>query len=191
MMIRVGLIGEDPNDTSSINNLLEKRYNRKVKFYPLAKNIKGHQLDSNKIKNTLRMEFADKKCEFIIYVRDLDAFKSEKKKLQAKLKWFKALDAFANNNGILLLNIWELEALIIGDIETFNKIYNIDYKPKQDPMFIKEPKELLKNITFNLNKKFKESSCPEIFKKLDIDKVEAACSCFKDFIQDFERRLGA
>lgn len=49
-MIKVGLVGEDPNDTLSIKNLLEKRYKAKVQFYQLAKRIKGFQLDNPKIK---------------------------------------------------------------------------------------------------------------------------------------------
>jgi len=66
-MIRVGLVGEDPNDTSSIINLLQQKYKGKAQFYPLAKGIKGHQLDNPKIKKSLPIEFASKKCKFIIY----------------------------------------------------------------------------------------------------------------------------
>ncbi|HEY8929102.1 MAG TPA: DUF4276 family protein [Mucilaginibacter sp.] len=188
-MVRVGLVGEDPNDTSSIKNLIEKRYKKTVRFYPLAKNVKGYHLDSIKIKNVLRTEFADKKCHFVVYIRDLDALKSEKAKLQEKINWFKNLDTVTNNKGVLLLNIWELEALIFGDIATFNSIYKLKYKPKQAPTYIKEPKEVLKKITSGSNKKFNESDCPDLFKKLDIDKIEETCECFKDFIENFEKRL--
>ncbi len=187
-MIKVGLVGEDPNDTLSIKSLLEKRYKGKVQFHQLAKRVQGYQLDNPKIKRSLPIEFENQECKFIIYIRDLDAFKSQKDKLQAKMQWFKDLDAVVNNQGILLLNIWELEALIFGDIDTFNKIYTTKHKVTQDPMLIKEPKEVLKRLTFK-SKQFKESHCPEIFKQLDIDKIEAKCSCFKDFIVEFDEKL--
>ncbi|MDR3695365.1 hypothetical protein [Mucilaginibacter sp.] len=119
----------------------------------------------------------------------MDAFQSEKAKVQAKIKWFKDLDTEVNNEGLLLLNIWELEALILGDIETFNKIYNANHKFKGDPMTKKEPKEILKAITFKEKKQFKEAHCPSVFKILDIDNVEKNCRCFKDFIEEFEKKI--
>jgi len=184
-MIKVGLVGEDPNDTLSIKNLLEKRYKGRVQFKALVKGIKGHQLDSPKIKNALKVEFKDQKCKFIVYIRDLDAFKSQIARFQAKIKWFKDLDASVNSNGILLLNIQELEALIFGDITTFNKIHGIEYKFKKNPMLVKHPKKTLKSLT----PKFHESHCPEIFKQLNVDEVEKNCSCFKEFITDFDAKL--
>jgi len=187
-MVRVGLVGEDPNDTTSIKNLLEKRYKGKVHFHSLVKGIKGCQLDSPKIKKSLPIEFEDRDCKFIVYVRDLDAFKSQTDKLEAKKKWFKELDAEVNNKGLLLLNIWELEALIFGDIDTFNKVYNIKHKFPGDPTLIKDPKEELKRLT-SKSKKYKESHCPDLFKQLNIDEVEKNCSCFKEFIKEFDAKL--
>lgn len=191
MMIRVGLVGEDPNDTLSIKNLLEKTYYQRVKFLPLARRICGFQLDNPKIKRSLPIEFADAKCKFIIYIRDLDAFTSEKGKLRAKIEWFKDLDSTINKKGILLLNVWELEALILSDIETFNSIYKINFKFAADPMLQKEPKELLRRITSKSKNKFKESSCPDIFKKLNISNIEKRCASFESFVKEFEERLSA
>jgi len=188
-MIRVGLVGEDPNDTSSIKNLLEKRYNKKVRFYALTRTETGHGLDSSKTKKSITIEFDEKKCRFIVFIRDLDAFESHKSALERKIKWFKELDDLVNNKGIFLLNIWELEALILADIDTFNKSYNIKHKFKGNPMLQKEPKELLKRITAKTNKKFKESHCPNLFKDLDIDKVEKNCRFFRDFIQEFNKKI--
>ena len=52
-MIKIGLVGEDPNDTDSIKNLLEKKYKKRVQFITLLKRINGYQLDNNKVKNSL------------------------------------------------------------------------------------------------------------------------------------------
>ncbi len=85
-MVRIGLVGEDPNDTSAIKNLLERRYGQKAQFLPLVKGIKGHHLDGTKIKSLLPIEFDDHKCKFVIYIRDLDAFKSQTTKVKEKIK---------------------------------------------------------------------------------------------------------
>lgn len=188
-MIKVGLVGEDPHDTSSIKNLLEQRYKSKLQFFPLGKLVKGSRLDTEKLKNILRAELKAKSYDFIVYIKDLDAFESQTQELNKKVKWFKDLNDHVNGNGILLLNIWELEALIFGDIDAFNKIYNTKHKPVGNPMFIKEPKEELKRLTFKSRKQFAVSHCPEIFKQLNIDKVEQNCSCFKKFITEFDEKL--
>lgn len=188
-MIKIGLIGEDPNDTSSIKNLLLKKYNSKIQLYPLARRIKGYHLDSKKIKNILPIEFKDKKCKFVVYIRDLDGYKTNKAKIKQREIWFKKLDATVNGQGILLLNIWELEALILADITTFNTIYRTTYKYPGDPMVQKEPKEELMRITFRNRKRYKESDCPEIFKKLDFGMVEKKCKYFKEFIEEFDKKI--
>ena len=188
-MVRVGLVGEDPNDTSSVKNLLENRYKDRVHFFPLLKGTKGFQLDNPKVKRSLPIEFESKNCRFVVYVRDLDAFKSQGDKFTAKLRWFKELDAAVNGKGILMLNIWELEALILGDMATFNKMYGTDHQSTHNPMLVKEPKEVLIKLTHKSRKPYKESHCPEIFKQLDIDKVIDNCSCFKEFITEFDSRL--
>src|SRR5207302_370947 len=113
---------------------------------------------------------------------------SQTAKLNAKIKWFKDLDATVNKEGILLLNIWELEALILGDVDTFNKIYNLKYSLKGDPMFIKNPKELLKELTRKSHKQYKESGCPQIFKQLNFDQVEKNCGCFREFIKEINEK---
>ena len=190
-MIKIGLLGEDPNDTSSIKNLLSKKYKGKVQFYPLANRITGYQLDNPKIKKSLPIEFNDKGCSFVVYIRDLDGFKTDKSKINARLKWFRELDKSVNSKGILCLNIWELESLIFADIAAFNKIYGISHKYSGDPMSLKEPKEELKRITFKNKKRYKESDCPEIFEKLDFDIVQKRCAIFKEFISDFNERINS
>ncbi|HRG89369.1 MAG TPA: DUF4276 family protein [Chitinophagales bacterium] len=189
-MIKIGLVGEDPNDTSAIKNLLEKKYKKRVQFIPLLKRINGYQLDNNKVKNSLSIEFEDKKCKFVLYVRDLDAYKSEASKVNAKKKWFTDLDKQgANGEGILLLNIWEIEAMILADIAAFNAIYKTKCKYPGDPMAQQEPKEYLKEQTRKSSKSYRESDTPDIFSKLDFDTVHKRCSYFKEFITEFDQKL--
>lgn len=188
-MKKIGLIGEDPNDTTSVAKLLEKKYKGQVQFVALAKRIRGYQLNNDKIKKILPIEFASQKCKLVIFIRDLDAFKSQGVKVTAVNNWFKAVNSTINNQGILLNNIWELEALIFADIETFNLIYNISHKFKGDPTMIKEPKEKLMELTSGTRKQYRESHCPEIFEKLSIDTVEKNCAYFREFITAFDEKI--
>jgi hypothetical protein len=188
-MIKIGLIGEDPNDTTSITNLLLKKYKDQVLFCTLVKRIRGSQLDSPKIKKSLEIEFKDEKCKFIIYIRDLDGYKSEKNKINKRQKWFEELDSAINNEGILLLNIWELEALIFADINTLNGFYKIKFKYPGDPMGLPNPKSELKRITYHTRKKYHESHCSEIFNLLNFETVEKNCLYFKHFISEFDKKL--
>lgn len=189
--MRVGLVGEDPNDTSSIENLLSPPYRaKKIKFIKLLKNIRGWQLDSiHKVKRALAVEFEYKKCDFVIYIRDSDGPSSDKIKINIRKEWFKHLDDSANKKGLLLLNIYELEALILADIGSFNKMYRTDINYKQNPSFEKDPKEFLMRKTINSQRKYKESDCPEIFSKLNIETVKRNCTYFKNFISEFESRI--
>jgi hypothetical protein len=188
-MIRVGLVGENPNDTFSIKHILEKKYNDKIQFIILIKKKEGDTLESAKIKKTLPIEFKDEKCDFAVFIRDLDSLKSNTEQLNKRLNWFNELNARIKNNGVLLLNIRHLEALILGDIAIFNKFYNLNYKFKGDPMFHQNPKRTFKSLTFGKSKEYKEAHCPEIFKLLDFNLLLKNCSCFKDFIIDFENKF--
>ena len=70
-MIRVGLIGEDPNDTFAIKNLLEKKYKGKVQFFQLLAGIRAYHLDNLKLKRRLPIEAETKNCKLIVFIRDL------------------------------------------------------------------------------------------------------------------------
>lgn len=188
-MIKVGLIGEDPNDTSSIKNILAKKYADKVFFKPMLRRIRGHYLDNPKAIRSLETEAKIEKCKFIIYIRDLDGLPSQNDLIVKKHQWFDVLNNLTGKNNIFLLNIWELEALIFADIESFNKSYRTTIKPVGNPMLISDPKGKLKEATRKSRKPFEESHCPDVFKLLDLDVVSNNCSFFKDFLGEFDHKL--
>ena len=88
-----------------------------------------------------------------------------------------------------MLNIYELEALIFADIETFNKLYSTSIKGNRDVSYIERPKEELKEKTRKLKKKYFESDCPKLFKELRIDIVSKNCAYFKTFLDDFSELI--
>jgi hypothetical protein len=188
-MKKIGLIGEDPNDTSSISNLLNQEFSDKVNFVHLVRRIRGSQLDTLKFHKQVEFEFEDNKCDFVIAIRDLDGFESENEKLKKHYLWFDKINSSVNNNGIILINIWELEALIYADIEVFNKLYDTKLTLKGDPSFIKDPKDELKRKTRKGKNVFHENHCPEIFKKLRFEEVLKNSKSFKSFIEEFTTKL--
>ena len=183
--MKIGLVGEAPNDTQSIKNLLLKRYlDEKFEFVFMLQRFNGSNLDSQKTKRFLRIEFESQKPDIVIFIRDLDSILPNKIKLYERKNYFTASNSVVNKKGIHLLHIYEIEALILADIETFNKIYNTKVKKIDNVMLVEEPKEFLKNIS----KKYNESHNSEIFNQLDFDKV-LECFYFKKFIENLDKCL--
>lgn len=178
----IALVGEDPNDTKAIKNLLSQKYSRDVKFYPIIRNKRGDQLNNATTIKALEIELQLRKYDYVIFIRDLDGFETEKSKLENRLKWFNKLNQVCNKKGLLLLNIYELEALILADIEIFNKEYKVSISNVGNVMSKKEPKEFLILKTNKSKKKYAESHCPDLFKKLRVSQVAINCKYFKDFI---------
>lgn len=186
--MKVGLVGEAPADTQSIKNLLKKRYSS-FDFIELLKNkITGSSLENQKTKTELRIECITERPDIVIFIRDLDGlltkdFRLKRLQRQNYYKSFKGCTQVKKT--VFLLNIWEIEALILADIEAFNKFYNCSIEYNENPMLVKEPKELL----YSFHKKYSESHNGEIFEISDFDKVYKNCDYFKSFINKFERLL--
>lgn len=184
--MKIGMVGEAPNDTNAIKNLLSKRYRfPEFTFYALLNNIHGSQLDNQKTKRLLRIEYENKKPDIVIFIRDLDGTLENNTTLKHRNEYFKASNKVVDKKGVFLLNIFEIEALIISDIETFNRFFNCQLTYEGDPMEVENPKEDLKNKC----QQFKESFNPDIFEQLNLKTVRQNCSYFKAFILKFERKI--
>jgi hypothetical protein len=83
VLMKVGIIGEDPYDTTAIKNLLSRKY--PYQFKPILKQVRGHQLDSAKSLRLLKIELMQQTYPVIIYTRDLDGLETE---TQKKEKFF-------------------------------------------------------------------------------------------------------
>jgi hypothetical protein len=187
MMIKVGVIGEDPYDTLSVINLLSRKYTQ-VRYKQLGKKYTGCQLDSEKFFKNIDAEIDDS-IQVIICTRDLDAFISQKDKVSERDSWFARLNVILKKRGIFLLNVYELEALIIADIATFNHNYYTEFNFTGDPARHQEPKETLMSLTRKNKKQYKLSHCPEIFRHLNIDTIEKNCLYFKEFLARFSAAI--
>lgn len=183
-MKKIGLIGEAPNDTYAIENLLKQVHKNDVEFVEMIKNIRGSSLDNQKTKHRLRKNYERIKPDFVIFIRDLDGLENEKYKLQKRKEYFTNFNTVINKKGIYLLNIFEIEAIILSDLETFNNYYNCDIEFNGDPMTQNEPKEFLISKS-----KYKESDCPDLFKELQFCKVLENCRYFSNFYNVFVKQI--
>jgi len=188
-MIKIALIGEDPNDTTAIQNLLIPRFGSVAQFKAICENLKGYQLESAKFFKQVGIETNGGKFDLVLCIRDLDAFKSETRKVNERLKWYQKVRQSATScKTILLLNIWELEAMLFADLELFNRKYGTSLSYTKDPTSIKDPKEKLKSETRKAKRKYVESDCRDLFCELDFNKVLSRCSFFREFILDLQSK---
>jgi hypothetical protein len=186
--MKIGLVGEAPADTLSIKNLLSKKY-KDLNFVELLKNkITGSSLENQKTKTELRIECITQRPDIVIFIRDLDGLLTSyyrKKRLQRQDYYNSFKGCTQVKKTIFLLNIWEIEALILSDINAFNKYYNCNVEFDRNPMSIEEPKEYL----LSLHNKYSESHNGNIMEGIDFDKVYEKCAYFKSFINKFDRLL--
>jgi hypothetical protein len=182
--MNIGLVGEAPNDTKSIKVLLQKKYSEGFEFVFMLDRINGSQLDSQKTKRFLRIEYEFKKPDIVIFIRDLDSILPNKIQMSKKKLYFSEFNSVVDKKGIYLLNIYEIEALILADIEAFNDIYHATLATISKPMEIEEPKEYLKSR----EKKYNESENPKIFENLRFE-IVIRLEYFKLFIAKLDKKI--
>lgn len=187
-MMQVGLFGESPYDSNAVYNLLSKHYANRFKFVKLSTIKDATILErTGKMQKLLEAEIeSNPNISAIIFVRDLDSDENDKPATQRRLKWFEELRKPLPRRALLLLNVYELEALILADIETFNHLFHTSIKFKGDPMAQKDPKEFLQHQTRRSKRKFTVSENPEIFNHLDFGQVRQNCRYFKEFAKALE-----
>jgi len=187
--MKIGLFGESPYDIDAICNLLTKPYAGRFSFVKLLRRITSEDLGSlGKMKRILKLEISSRTdVSAVIVVLDLDSDAQDEEALRKKKTWFQKLNNFFPQHGLLLLNIYELEALILADIDSFNRLFRVNVKFKGDPMAQKDPKEFLEHKTSHSQRKFTVSDNPEVFSHLNFEQVKQKCRYFKSFIETLEQ----
>jgi hypothetical protein len=180
--IRIGMVGEDPADTSAISNLVADAFPN-VQFKPMLKNFTGNMLESRSAMRFLKNEFESVKPKAVILIRDLDGIASQKEKKTVREHFFQTCQRQVNNKGIPLLNIYSIEALVYADIETFKSQYKVDMRFKGDPTMVKDPKKELKRATRKSRRQYHENQNPALFSKLNLTTVRANCGYFNEFME--------
>jgi len=176
--MKIGLIGEAPHDTNCIAVLLGQKYPG-IEFFPLIDRIRGSQLDCRQpTKQLLRIEYQFRKPDLVIFIRDLDGLKDEIEKINLRKEYFTEYRRVVDGKAIMLLNIYELEALILADVEKFGLLFDCATSSYPDPSAVVDPKGELKKLSH----KYSEGQNLEVFKVLDINIVSANCLYFKEFL---------
>lgn len=194
-MKRVGIVGEHyDNDAGALKKLLEQQYdNQQVIFFPLLKTLRGKQLDNvSKVVKMLVSEAKKLKLNFIIYMHDLDSLPSDNEKFTSLLKWYYKVKL--NDNDLFFISIFELEALMLADIDMFNELYAVNITFKSNPLFKENPKEFLKLQTAKARQKYHESHSIKIFENLRFSEIyNTHCHpdhpCFQSFIDELNEKL--
>lgn len=180
--IKIGIVGEHPqNDSEALQHLLTPKVCKNVQFLPIVKNLRGSDFDdeenggaSKKFLKLLQSEFIDSKLEKVIFVRDADEVLSEQivQKQHKRDRWFKQANQTIQGKGVFFLAVYEMEALIIADIKTFDKMYSVKTKEVGNPMMCFDPKAYLKKSSVKSKRgAYEEKHAPEIFQKLDFKTV--------------------
>ena len=185
----IGLVGEDPNDTKSIEALLLKRWPDRYVFKRLARNLRGSQLDADKTTRIIKADCENELPFLVIFIRDVDDKIPRPVRLRQLQEWYKTNSSGIKARSILLINIEELEALIFAGAEAFEQLYGIDLPRNRDVTKISNPKELLKSKTGNSKKQFSESHCPDLFSAMNLELLQKNCAYFKQFMTDLELLL--
>lgn len=187
--VRVGLVGEDPNDTNALIALLERQYAGRIVFIKLGKRLRGDQLETDKARALISDDFQEKAPHFVVVMRDLDSNAADTHKRAGREAWFTALNQELAGRGLFLLHIYELEALIAAHPEVFNAHYGAAYRPQTDVMRILEPKEKLREATRKCRTIYEPEHAAALFAKIDYARLLTRCRYFREFDQAFAARL--
>lgn len=187
-MVKVGLVGENPNDTVAIENLLNQEFSGRCRFETMIKRINGSRLDDQKTKHLLRKSFEKLNPDIVCFIRDLDALKANKAQLALRKSYFTENNSIVNGCGVYLLHIWEIEAFILADVEVFNRKFGTKLTQQKDVMLIPEPKEVLENASKG---DYHEYDCPELLANVSYEKLKQHCQYFADFLTTFTSQVSA
>ncbi|MCU0391991.1 MAG: hypothetical protein MUE81_12800, partial [Thermoflexibacter sp.] len=183
----IGIIGESKYDDEAVVNLFSKQYPH-FHFKPLLANalVRGAHLYSPKFERMIKSELQSFDYRIVIFSIDLDDLETVGTKIRQKQEWFAKFDSLGKN--LLLLHIFEMEALILADIATFNQIFKTQIKFVADPMRKEKPKEFLETKTRKNTKQFSEKENPVIFAQLNFEKLKK-CRYFEEFLKDFSKKI--
>jgi len=185
----VGLLGESPNDTASVQALLRQRYNDQVQFVVLSPEVTGDNLEDPKSQVSIRINYRLTKPDLVIITRDLDAPETNRAKQLKRKEFFKRLNRGLEGKGIFLLNIQAMEALIAAHIAVFNARYGCVCEVPADPMTIDDPVTFLKKATPAGRPRYDEGHCASLLAAVDYDTVVANCRYFAAFDKEFSQRI--
>ncbi len=169
--IKIGLIGEDPNDTNAIANLLKQKHNDGFSYVTISQHKRGGQILNPTSVKSYNIEIKSKLPDYVIVIMDADLTIHDEEKIQKKKdKFYRNFETLSCKNKLLLMNVYELEALIVADIDSCNKYYKSNITYSGNVMYLNDPKKFLMDKTLK-GKQYHVSHCPDLFKTLQFDTI--------------------
>ena len=188
--VRVALLGESPNDTTSLKILLEQRYVGRIQVFALLKNLKADKVGGLKAQRMLPKLYAEARPDIVVFTRDLDALDSDQRQRQKRQQEFDEVNRCVGGAAIFLLHIYEFEALIMAHVAAFNALYKCACKPQADPMRIVDPKGKLQAASRKGPRgSYAETDCAEVCKHLNYAQLVKNCGYNREFDAEFAARL--
>ncbi len=188
--MKVCFFGESPNDTKAVAGLLTKQFPQ-LECVTFGGTIRGSHVENHRrASGALRVKLQEERnVKAIVFIRDLDAPKSNKQALAKRMDWFNRLNKEFAGTGIFLLHIQKSEALLLADIEVVNKHYGVKVPYGKNPEGEADPKQVLKNATLNGKRKYSENDTPDLFPLLNYKKLVEKVPYFDEFNQQMEKLL--
>lgn len=188
--MKVCLFGESPNDTGAVRKLLSKRF-PKLQCTSFGGTMPGSHVDNKRRASAaLRAKVkTEPDIKAIIFIRDLDAPKSNLSALKNRQDWFNTLSKEHSGINIFLLHIQQAEALLLADIAVVNEHYGVKMKYDKNPELEANPKQVLKDGTYKGKSKYTENDTPALYPLLDYDKLVKRVPYFKAFNEEVEGLL--
>ncbi len=199
-VLRIGIISEHhKNDGEPIATLLQRyfhekttllqRYSREnVKFEQLCSRYRSDRLDTKECFIDLKAQCSAFNPDIIIFVRDLD---SERKR-ETRATYFEKCTACAYiKQQIHLLFVYEIEALILADLDVTTQFYHLKKPLQLAKSLVKEtnPKGFLKAAIWEATERkmeYSESDMRELATVLDLELLEKNYPIWSDFIANFD-----
>jgi hypothetical protein len=181
-MVKIGIIAENKNDAKAISSLFKNNFPQQFDFHHVLPLVTGSQLDdenSNHLVLKLRREFEFEELNYILYIRDLDALITDLEKVRFRKKRFQRFARTVNNKAIFMLNIYEIEALILADIETYK-----EYKNNPDLSF-DVSKAILTVEPDKMLPTYNKGELVKIIPLLNIENLKANHKYFEVFLSQF------
>jgi hypothetical protein len=190
--MKIGLIGESPNDTLSFINLFEREYSKSIEYKLLLEDFPAGNLDNLKPKSImlrqLRLEYKLEKPDFVVYIRDADALENEPP-FANRLNNIYKLGNEIGQNLTYMVCIFEMETLLLADTDCINSYYHTNFtyphsiNDPVDPMLRPDPQKLLIDECG-----YSPKHCPKLFTTINFQKL-LQVRFFAEFVEQFEKRI--
>jgi len=180
--LKIGITSEHPlNDGAVVKDLLESYFPEQATYEIILEDYRGSSIGNKRYFKRLQEVFEVQNFDFILLIKDLDS-DDNKKESQAI---FEKVKTCTNEQAVLLLFRYMIEALAIIDFETTETHYNKKIPHKQRPNNTKNAKKDLAQL-FGYSESHIRNLVPNFDKRIlyqNYDVWQVFINHFQDILQ--------